>query len=211
MILKRIYDHEAPHEKRSIRTDICTGCDRGKVVNAARDGVADCPVCNGTGSIEVTVPPVSGVRVLRAGKVQRFTQNFLNGGLKEGWLSMGDGRITIADLSAPLTYQIVRVPGAYCCHCDEPVPGGQSPATAAESLEHVSQAHPGITSPDPSNPSGYRVENCYTAVLEDGDAIDSAEAAAMEGQVRLALAEKLRTKYGAVARRDGGPTVDEGS
>ncbi len=208
MLLKRIYDHDAPKEKWSTRTEVCRECDRGKVVNAARDGVENCLVCGGDGKIKIGVPPVSGITMLRAGPVQRFTQHFINGALKEGWLSMGDGRIMLAS-DPPLTYQIVRVPGSYCCHCDEAVPGGASLTAAEKSLQHVSQAHPGAASPDPTNPAGYRTENCYTVVLEEGSKpIDTKEATAMDKQVREALAEKVQQKYGAVARRDadGGDT-----
>ena len=208
MQLKRIYDHDAPKEKWSIRTEMCRECVVGKVVNAAGDGVENCLVCGGDGQIRIEVPPVSGITVLRAGLVQRFTQHFINGALKEGWLSIGEGQIRLEATPEALVYRIVRVPGAYCCHCDEPVAGGASAAAVAKSMEHVTQAHLGAASPDPINPAGYRTENCYTAVLEEGAPIELEEATAMDKQVREALAEKVQQKYGAVARRDadGGDT-----
>ncbi len=210
MQLKRIYDHDAPKEKWSTRTEVCKGCDRGKVVNADRDGVDDCPICGGDGQIKVAVPPVSGIKVLRAGRVQRFTQNFVNGGLQEGWLSMGDGRIVLHAEPENLTYRIVRVPGAYCCHCDEPVVGGLTPALALESMRHVAQAHAGEECADPHHPSGYRQENCYTTVLEKGESIELPEAAAMDRQVRDEMAVRTREKYGAQARRNLPKTGTEG-
>ena len=202
MRLKRIYNHDAPKKQWSTRMEVCRECDRGKVVNAAGDGVENCLVCGGDGKMEIAVPPVRGIQVLRAGMVQRFTQNFINGALKEGWLSIGNGCMTINAIAGALTYRIVRVPGAYCCHCLESVPGGDSLAAAKESLQHVTQAHQGEDSPDPSNPAGYRMENCYTVVLEAGEPIDTAAAAKMDKGVRETLAAKTREKYGAVARRD---------
>jgi len=192
MYLKRLYDTEAPKEKFSIRTDVCSGCDRGKVVNAARDGVEDCPICGGDGKMKVAVPPVRGITVLRARSVQRFTQNLINGGLREGWLGMSGGRIHITAESGNLTYLIIRTPGAYCCHCDESVPGGGSPASAEESLTHVAQAHPEETCPDPQNPAGYRVENFYTGILEEGEPIETAAAKVMDKQVRQALIDRTQ-------------------
>ncbi len=197
MQLKRLYDEQAPKKQWGTRLDPCRGCDRGKVVNAARDGVEDCPLCNGTGKMEVLVPPVVGVRILRAGRVQRFTQNLINGGLQEGWLGMAGGRITITAEPENLTYRIVRVPGAYCCHCDAPVPGGLTVALAAESLAHVAQVHPGDESPDPHNPAGYRVESCYGTVLEVGKPIELPAAAKMDRAIRDELAARAGQKYGA--------------
>ncbi len=210
MQLKRIYDHDAPKEKWSIRTDVCRGCDRGKVVNASRDGVEDCPICGGDGQIKVAVPPVSGIKILRAGPVQRFTQNFVNGGLQEGWLSMGDGRLVLHAEPEALTYRIVRVPGAYCCHCDEPVEGGLTPEAAARTMAYVAQTHPGEECPDPHHPAGYRQENCYTTVLEKGGPIELPEAAAMDRKIRDEMAARTREKYGAQARRALEDTGTEG-
>ncbi len=203
MYLKRIYDHTAPKKKWGTCTEVCKECDRGKVVNAARDGVENCLVCGGDGKIQVAIPPISGITILRAGSVQRFTQHFLDGGLKEGWLSMGDSRITLNAEPESLSYVIIRTPGAYCCHCDEAVPGGGSPEAVAESMAHVTQAHPGEEIADPHHPAGYRVENCYTTVLEKGGkTIELSEAAAMDRQVRDELAARTKEKYGTQARRD---------
>lgn len=210
MYLKRIYDHGAPKEKWSTRTEVCTGCDRGKVVNAARDGVEDCPICLGKGKIKVAVPPVKGIKVLRAGRVQRFTQNFITGGLLEGWLFMGDGLIVLRAEPEALTYRVVRGPGAYCCFCDESVPGGQTKALADESLAHVAQAHSEEGIADPHHPAGYRVEAFYTTVLEKGEPIELPEAAAMDRKVRDEMAARTRGKYGAQARRDLPNTGTEG-
>lgn len=111
---------------------------------------------------------VRGVVVRRADKgVQTLTKRFVDTGLLEGWLSMGQGRIVIQNLEGEdLIYEIVRTPGLYCCHCHEPQ------GSWREARKHVAAAHAGSASPDPQNPSGYRQENGYVCVRQ-GDTIEN--------------------------------------
>jgi hypothetical protein len=145
---------------------------------------------------------VIGVRVLRAKRLQHFSPGLIDGGLAEGWLSIGQGVITIAGEAGPVAYRIVRAPGAYCCHCDAPVggPERQSPGNdgLTEGQRHARDTHGDTPSPDPLNPAGYRIEAHFTGVLigDEVETLTREEAAKFDQQVRETLAAKLRAKYG---------------
>jgi hypothetical protein len=161
----------------------------------------DDKLVRGEGGAVTEVKPgaVRGVKVLsaRAG-VHHFTQNFIDGGVREGWLSLGGGKLTVTPAEGdPVVYRIVRTPGHYCCHCDAPLSdAGQLRGGKTLGTLHVEEKHGGAASPDPNNPAGYRRENHYTCVKE-GEEVNSLtpEAAAeLERQVRQALHEKTRGK-----------------
>lgn len=147
-------------------------------------------------------PVVSGVKLLRANKRQHFSQSFIDGGMAEGWLSVGGGKITVTGTNGKAEYLIVARPAIYCCHCDEQIGAlneGATPEGAKKMRAHVDGAHKGIVSPDPNNPAGYRQDNFF-ACVKVGDGVENmtkAEAAEMDRNVRKALHEKLQAKYGA--------------
>jgi hypothetical protein len=152
-----------------------------------------------------TPTTVRGIRVLRASERQHFSPGLIDGGIREGWLSMGQGRLTLHGEAGDVVYQLVRTPGAYCCHCDARIEDASVLVAPGftRGRQHVAQAHPGVASPDPTSPAGYRVESYYTGVNLSGavDVQTPAEAAALDKQIRDALVEKLRQKYGARAIR----------
>jgi hypothetical protein len=161
--LKRLYDQEAPREswgKIESPCPTCTG--RGVVINAANTGVDKCSACAGTGTAVRPVPPVIGVQVLNAGKTQHFSTRLVEGGLAEGWLSMAQGIISLGSGPTVTRYKIESGPGLYCCFCQ----AKQDDSVSAQG--HVARAHAGGTSPDESNPSGYRRDNFYTGTLLEG-------------------------------------------
>lgn len=108
-------------------------------------------------------PVVKGVEVLRAGPRQKFSPEVIITGGAEGWLSFNEGKITIKAIDGSLTvYRVLRVPGYYCCHCGEKLPGDpqseEDRKNNGHRIEHA-KAH-GAPSPDRENPAGYR-GNCY--------------------------------------------------
>jgi len=110
--------------------------------------------------VEVKPNAVKGIKVLRAGPRQHFSQRFLDGGISEGWLSIAKGLITIGGVDGPVKYRIERAPGHYCCHCHlklDDSPSGQA---------HVKAKHGKSKSPDTSNPAGYRKDNFFACVKE---------------------------------------------
>jgi len=171
MMIKRLYDYEAPKDKWR-QTDVpCESCGgQGVVVNIAGTGVVPCGLCTppavagvasarGTGLRSLMVPPVFRVEVRNLTPVQQFSPRFIARGSSEGWLVMGHGKITIGDGTS---YKIVREPGLYCCHCQVALD------TADAAQRHVARAHHGIASPDAQNPSGYRRDNFYTGARVEG-------------------------------------------
>ena len=145
---------------------------------------------------------VSGVRVLETKRLQRLSQNVIDGGAREGWLSMGRGVITLHGVDGDVVYHIVRTPGGYCCHCEAPVEIVRTIDADGLTLgaRHVRDVHGGAPSPDTSNPSGYRDEPYYTCVLvgDEANVQSPGEAATFEAQTRAAFWGKLRERYGAL-------------
>ncbi len=112
----------------------------------------------------VRLPAVSHVRVLRAGRKQKFSPDLVATGAAQGWLSMAGGRITLHAEDGEHVYRVVRVPGTYCCHC------GVSVHDAGGARAHIAAEHEGATSPDPENPSGYMRTHAFKGVRESAPA-----------------------------------------
>jgi hypothetical protein len=106
---------------------------------------------------------IVGVRILHAGKKQRFSTNLVDNAVQQGWMSMDSGNIVILDGivgvgGVPIKYKIVRTPGYYCCHC------GLDVGDSITGKAHVAEKHKDKKSPDESNPSGYERINYYDCV-----------------------------------------------
>ena len=103
-------------------------------------------------------PPLDHIEVKRVqgpGSRQVFSTRLVDNGIFAGWISLGDGKITLHTRPKPLIYKIVQMPGHYCSHCGERQPG------EIEARIHVKTAHPGEKSPDPESPAGYCRINAY--------------------------------------------------
>jgi hypothetical protein len=106
-------------------------------------------------------PVCTGVKVLRSSPRQHFSQRFMDGGIKDGWLTFTTGQLVIEGVNGNLVYLVERPPGYYCCHCNEPMADGGA------AQDHISKYHPGKPSPDPGNPAGYRCDNFYACIRID--------------------------------------------
>lgn len=107
------------------------------------------------------VPMVKHLKFLIPPKpVQKFTRRFLDKGMEEGWLLIGGGRFVIKGDSGDVVYKIVRKPGLYCCHDNQPLP--DQIAARAYVAEHFA----GVESPDANHPSGYRNDDFFYCELE---------------------------------------------
>lgn len=102
-------------------------------------------------------PVLTGVKVLHAGDRQNFSQSFLDQGIEAGFVTMSRGEVIIHS-TPELRYKIIRKPGYYCCFDDKPMSDG------AAAREYIEKNFSGQTSPDPSNPAGYRQDNFYACV-----------------------------------------------
>jgi len=107
---------------------------------------------------EGQTPRVSGVRVLRLGRKQKFSPDLLARGQAEGWLVVQGRTLTLKHADGEVAFNIVRTPGYYCCHCGVAVGDG------AEARVHIGALHAGQDSPDPESPSGYMRTHAYKAV-----------------------------------------------
>jgi hypothetical protein len=108
--------------------------------------------------------PVDHLEVKHTGvhPEQNFSRGLVDAGLAEGWLSMSRGKIIVHTAQEDLGYTVLKVPGTYCCSCDEALGEDQSGETGRR---HVAANHAGEKSPDPNNPAGFRVTNAYECVL----------------------------------------------
>lgn len=109
---------------------------------------------------------LSHVEVLNAKDDQNFSPKIVMKGMVEGWLTMAGDKITILAKPENVVYDVIRKPGAYCCHCGEELEQGEAfnedGSKTTPGATHVKQKHAGATSPDPNWPAGYKVENHYT-------------------------------------------------
>lgn len=105
--------------------------------------------------------PETGKRVPAASVRQKFTPRKVFEGTAQGWMSVGQGKITVhTENQGDLVYRIEREPGIYCCHC-----GSQLPDQVT-ARGHVSKEHAGEKSPDSNNPAGYEDARYFDCVLE---------------------------------------------
>jgi len=111
---------------------------------------------------------VIGVEILNAKGPHNFSQRFLDGGAAEGWLSLGKGKIIIEGSNGSAIFKIVTTPGYFCCHCGEKLSGGSDGAVQRLHLieKHSDKDGHAKPSPDPGNPSGWRLDLFYATELE---------------------------------------------
>ncbi len=112
-------------------------------------------------------PAVSYVEVKSASREWHVPPSLVEQGAAEGWLTLGDGRITLKTAGSldNVVYRIVRVPGHYCCHCGEKI---EDDGRGTQAREHLAREHTDVRSPDPQNPSGWRRDAFYACELESG-------------------------------------------
>lgn len=111
-------------------------------------------------------PPLDYISVGHTGThaEQNFSVNFVADGMAQGWLSISGDTLTLHAVPEDLHYRILRRPGRYCLHCAAQLPDDEKGLLARL---HVSTEHPGIASPDPSNPAGYEKLNHFECVLDE--------------------------------------------
>ena len=118
-------------------------------------------------TVERPLPVVSGVEILRAKGPHKFSPRFVEGGVMEGWLVLGRGMVTVHGSNGDAVFRIVTQPGYYCSHCGAKLDGGSD---GVEQKKHLAEKHTGVDgkvtkSPDPDNPSGYRLDLFYFTEL----------------------------------------------
>lgn len=130
------------------------------------------PKRNARGEL-LNAPPLDHVEVYHTGAraEQNFSTALVEAAIREGWMSIGGGKLVLDVKPERLIYAIRRGPGHYCCHCgthlsdaNQRVPGHEGNLTVG--MQHVAEAHPNTPSPDPGNPAGYCRLNHYECVLD---------------------------------------------
>src|SRR4051812_17610297 len=60
------------------------------------------------------------------GELQNFSDRLVDNAVFEGWATLGRGKLTLhtADGDPDVEFNVLEVPGVYCCHCDERLQGG---------------------------------------------------------------------------------------
>lgn len=169
MLLKRIYNHEAPASEWVERRRGCATCKgKGVVVSEDLHGVQPCADCT-DGVIVDMIPPLKNVVIIHTGThaEQNFSGGLVDAAISEGWMTITKGKIILHaqrqdGVDVDLNYTINRMPGRYCCHCGEKLPDD---ATGELARAHVKERHIG-PSPDPENPAGYSMLNHYACTLD---------------------------------------------
>lgn len=108
-------------------------------------------------------PQVSHIEVLSASREWKVSDSVIEKGVREGWLTLGDGRVTLKTGAADVVYRIMRLPGHYCCFCEEKI---EDDGRGTQARKHIVMHT--LPSPDANNPSGWRKDNFYFCVLESG-------------------------------------------
>lgn len=110
--------------------------------------------------------PVTGLDVKHTGThpEQHFSRRLVDAGLREGWLSLRKGMLTLHTAQGDLDYTVQRMPGLYCCHCDATL---DDDPTGEAGRAHVAAMHADTASPDASNPAGYLRTHAYECVLDE--------------------------------------------
>lgn len=114
----------------------------------------------------VNTPPVVGVSVKHTGThpEQHFKRQRVEEALAAGWMSIGQGKLTVHAEEEDLVFTITRIPGTYCCYCGAKL---QDDVRGDDGRRHVALHHAGAESPDSSNPAGFLVTHAYECVLDE--------------------------------------------
>ena len=66
-------------------------------------------------------PPLDHIAVKHTGThaEQNFSTQLVEAAVTEGWMTLGQGKLSVHGKPEGLVYKIKRAPGHYCCHCGE--------------------------------------------------------------------------------------------
>lgn len=157
VVLKRLYDEE-DLARYSKEKDSRVASEVARFVKTGLDQEDAESLVRRKGDLGLRPPKVSGVVIQAAGPRWNVSPELVAKAAAEGWLKIGDGKITILGGEKSVSYTVKRIPGYYCCHCGVPLEG------SAEARKHVDGMHPKTPSPDKSNPGGYQRINHYETV-----------------------------------------------
>ena len=103
-------------------------------------------------------PKLDHIKVSRISKTQKITQQSINRLMVDNAVTVGDGKIVLHTVPA-LTYDIIRMPGYYCCFDEKPLSDQKT------ARKYVAENFADEKSPDKENPAGYRKDDFYFCEL----------------------------------------------
>lgn len=142
----------------SVRTKLRTKFEKLKELMKSLDVDVAGVTLPDLGIIKNDKPELDYIKVLSHNKDQKFTPRLVDQLLSEGVLTIGGGKITLHS-KPELEYDIIQMPGIYCCHDGVKLPD------QITARKYIADNFSNIESPDKSNPSGYRVDNFYFCIL----------------------------------------------
>ena len=161
MLLKRHYEPDALAEWLDARDADVEPKIAGIVKSTGMTEDAARKLLNNQYSDANDLPAITHIEVKNCGKKQNLNQGFIERGVTEGWLSLGNGKISIETDDKPLVFDIERGPGHYSCYDGRKLNG------EADAKAHVAQQDG--ESPDPQHPAGYVKQAYYQCVRENAD------------------------------------------
>ncbi len=99
---------------------------------------------------------VDKIKVLRLNKRPSWSIKFVQRGMKEGWLRFHENFILLNTKPHGLAFRIIKIPGVFCCYCDQRI----------TDFRHMIQ-HAGLPSPDSRFPKAYRRRHHFDCILEN--------------------------------------------
>ncbi len=107
------------------------------------------------------LPAIAYIEVKHCGDKQNLNQGWVEKGIAEGWLAIGDGKISIRTDGEPLVFLIRRGPGHYSCYDGRKLNGEADAKAHAATQKRKSL--------DPAHPAGYRYQAYYECVRESAN------------------------------------------
>ena len=161
MLLKRHYDPDALAEWLAKRDAEIQPKIADVVAATGMTESAALKLLNNQYSDAHDPPKIAYIEVKHCGDRQNLNQRFIDRGIAEGWLSIGDGKISIRTDDEPLVFKVKRVPGHYSCFDGSKLNGED------EAKAHVAKQDD--KSPDPQHPAGYQKIAYYECARENTD------------------------------------------
>ena len=123
--------------------------------------LSDALFAKGTGIMSGDEPVLTGISLSRMPNtgIQRLTQKLIDKTVQDGFMTLSKGKVIFHTVDGDVAFNIVRVPGYYCCFTNKQL-GDQK-----EARKYIEANFKGKASPCKNNPAGYRKDNFYTCEL----------------------------------------------
>lgn len=123
---------------------------------------------------------LTGVRIekLAKGRRHHFIQKTVDKYVSRGLMTQSDTALILHTIDGDMVFNIDHPPTRVCLTCGEHLTnedtakGGEAipqgdPRLGAAARKHMAEKHPGVASPDPQHPSGYKYKKYYGVTPDD--------------------------------------------